>query len=57
MSMAIKLDRMVTYHEGFPPIMLYDSSILWPCEFKRRIKCAVFIYTRPMDTKHSKVVI
>ena len=34
----IKLDRVVTYHEGLPPINLHDHLIMWYCEITRQYK-------------------
>ena len=32
MSMATKVGRVVTYHEGLPPTKSHDPLIKWPCE-------------------------
>ena len=32
MSIATKLDRMVTYHEGLPPVKLHNPLIKWSCK-------------------------
>lgn len=32
MSVATKLDRVMTNHKGFPIIMPHDPSFTWPCE-------------------------
>ena len=56
MPMATQHGRVVTHNEKLPPILSYDPSIAWSCEVTCQIKCYIFNCTRPMETKHSKVV-
>ena len=41
MLMVTKFGRMVTYYNVLPPIMSHDTSITWPREFTRQIKCVI----------------
>ena len=45
MLMAIKLERVVTYHEGLPPIELYGLLITWSYEITWQTK--TFISPQP----------
>ena len=36
MPMATKLGRLVTYYEGFPPIISHDFLITWSCRITRQ---------------------
>ena len=41
MPMANKLGRVVTYHEGLPPIKPDDPLFTWSCEFTWQTKITV----------------
>ena len=46
MPMGTKLDRVVTYHEGIPPIKSRDPLITWSCEITRQTKTITNSTTR-----------
>ena len=46
MPMGTKLGRVVTYHEGIPPIKSRDPLITWSCEITRQTKTIINSTTR-----------
>ena len=55
-SVATKLGRMVTYHDGPPPIESSDHLIMWPCKITWQTK-NISTTTVPMATKLGREVI
>ena len=49
--MATKLARMVTFHEGIPPIKSCDPLITWYCVMTWLTK-NIYTTTKPMTTEH-----
>ena len=41
MPMATKLGKLVTWHEGLPPIMLLDPLVTWSCEIMWQTKIII----------------
>ena len=46
MSMATKVDRMMTNHKGFPIIMPHDPSFTWPWQMVKTISSLSFMTTK-----------
>ena len=52
MPMVTKLVRLVTYHEGLPPIKSNDTWIMWFCEIAWQTKNVIsplLEYLRPQN--------
>ena len=41
MPMATKVGRVVTYHEGLPPIKSHDRLITWSCKITGQTKFVI----------------
>ena len=55
MSMATKLGRIVTFHEGIPLRKSHDPLTTWSCEITWQTK-NIFTTTKPMATKLGSVM-
>ena len=56
MLVATKLGRVVTYHQGFPPIKSRNLLITWSGRIKSQNKAVYLHYITPMATKLGRVV-
>ena len=56
MLVATKLGRVVTYHQGLPPIKSHNLLITWSGRIKSQNKAVYLHYITPMATKLGRVV-
>ena len=49
-----KLEMVITYNNGLPPIKSHDSLITWSCEITRQIRSLFFHYQSAFDQQNRR---